>query len=117
MLNCMELLPVTETGSSGLVMSVMLALPLNCALHHEVEVAPVQPATQAPDVPLGIHWYTARDVMEFPWIWYTRPPLRTMLLMLPCRFDPLLLYLTLKPKLFFVPGSPAIVPAEFCMTA
>src|SRR6266849_7235538 len=116
MLNCMELLPVTETGSSGLVMSVMLALPLNCALHHEVEVAPVQPATQAPDVPLGIHWYTARDVMEFPLIWYTRPPLRTMLLMLPWGLPPPCLYWTLKPKLLCVPRSPAIVPPEFCNT-
>ncbi len=39
-----------------------------------------------------------------------------MELMLPCGFWPLCLYWTLKPKLFFVPGSPAMVPAEFCIT-
>src|SRR2546428_5976337 len=116
MLNCKALLPEpgTESGAAGLVMSWMLALPLNCALQGEVEVAPVQPDTQA----LFTHWYTASDVMEFPLIWYTCwiPSLslrRTMLLMLPCRFVPLLLYLTLKPKLFLVFESPAIVPAEF----
>src|SRR5213594_1310428 len=48
-LNCNELPPPpgTETGASGLVMSWMLALPLNCALQGEVDVAPVQPDTQA----------------------------------------------------------------------
>lgn len=47
MLNCKALLPETETGASGLVMSWMLALPVNCALQGEVEVAPVQPDAQA----------------------------------------------------------------------
>src|SRR5712692_9042460 len=111
MLNCMERPPARERGSSGLVMSWMLALPLNWALHGEVAVAPVQPAAQEPD----INWYTASEVMEFPLIWYTRPPLRTMVLMLPCSVVPCL-YWTLKPKLFFVPGSPAMVPAERCIT-
>src|SRR5437899_9333230 len=46
MLNCKALLPETENGASGLVMSWMLALPLNCALQGEVAVAPVQPDTQ-----------------------------------------------------------------------
>src|SRR5206468_163961 len=47
-LNCKApLFPATVDGASGLVMSWMLALPLNCALQGEVEVAPVQPATQA----------------------------------------------------------------------
>src|SRR5438094_9074275 len=34
-----------------------------------------------------------------------------MTLTLPCRLVPLLLYLTLKPKLLFKPGSPASCPA------
>src|SRR5438093_13198914 len=46
-LNCKApLFPATVDGASGLVMSWMLALPLNCALQGEVEVAPVQPAAQ-----------------------------------------------------------------------
>src|SRR2546425_8908649 len=68
MLNCKELLPEpgTESGTSRFVMSWMLALLLNCALQGEVEVAPVQPDTQA----LFTNCDTASAVMAFPLIWY-----------------------------------------------
>src|SRR5438132_1487141 len=118
MLNCMATPPTRETGAVGLVMSWTFALPLNCPLQGDVEVAPaLQPDTHA----LFTHWYIASEVMELPLIWYTcwMPSFslrRTMVLMLPCKLVPLLLYLTLNPKLLLVPTSPEIVPAEFCMT-
>src|SRR3954469_5076862 len=78
--------PSMETGASGFVMSWMLAFPLNVAL--------------AGGSPLAGTW-VAKDVIALPLIWYACPLLRTIVLMLPCRFVPDLLYLTLKPKLVF----------------
>ena len=45
-----------------------------------------------------------------------RPPLRTITLTLPWKFAPLLVVLTLKPKLVFSPAPPALEPAEAWLT-
>src|SRR6478736_10006150 len=64
--------------------------------------------------PVGVTWqyWTPSEVIEFTLIWYTWPPLRLMIVMLPWRLVPCLLYLTLNPKLFLRPGVPASCPAE-----
>src|ERR1043166_978006 len=80
----------------------MLALPLKVAVGNGCEAVMLR--------------FTESDVIEFPLTWYTcttpASNRRMIVLMFPCRFLPLLLYFTLKPKLFLVPGSPAFSPAE-----
>ena len=98
---CRVALPSIDCGRRGFVISWILALPLSTAV-------------------LGHAVFILSDVIELPFTWYTRKTpdsiLLKMLLILPCRFVWLLLYFTLKPKLFLVPGSPAFMPAEFVNT-
>jgi len=68
----------------------MFALPLNVAFHGLVAG--------------GVGACVAREVMAFPLIWYVRPLLRMIVLILP--FGPFEPFFTLNPKLFFVPGPP-----------
>src|SRR5437016_6047370 len=81
-----------ETGLAGSVISWILALPSSTALHGGIEHA---------------RGCTESDVTEFALTWYIRPSLLMMVFRLPCRSVPFLLYLTLKPKLALLPGSPA----------
>src|SRR5437879_5619741 len=83
-------------GLAGSVISRILALPSSTALHGGIEHA---------------RGCTESDVTEFALTWYTRPSLLMMVFRLPCRSAPFLLYLTLKPKLALLPGSPALWPA------
>src|SRR3989441_6966314 len=83
-------------GLAGLVISWMFALPSSTALHGGIEHA---------------RGCTESDVTESALTWYTRPSLLMMVFSCPCRSAPFLLYLTLKPKLALLPGSPAFWPA------
>src|SRR5215831_5170025 len=60
--------PSIEIVFKGSVMSVMVALPLKVALHGAVKLLVAGHG-------LGL---TAREVIELPLIWYTRPLLRTI---------------------------------------
>src|SRR5438128_6422194 len=77
-------------------MSRMFAFPLSTALHGGIEHA---------------GGCTESDVTEFALTWYTRPSPLMMAFSWPCGSAPFLLYLTLKPKLALLPGSPAFWPA------
>src|SRR2546425_4572903 len=82
-------LPSMVLGASGSVMSWMLALPLKV------------------DVPPALVCWKAVGVRELPLTWYTRPPLRTIVLRLLRESVSLPWCLTLNPKLFLVPAPPA----------
>src|SRR2546422_10525208 len=83
-------------GRAGSVMSRMLALPSSTALHGGIEHA---------------DGCTESDVTEFALTWYIRPSPLMIVFSCPCGSAPFLLYLTLKPKLALLPGSPALWPA------
>src|SRR5262245_56286350 len=54
---------------------------------------------------------TVRALIALLFTWYVLPSwLRTMIVIFPCGFVPLLLYLTLKPKLVFAPASGSTMP-------
>jgi len=85
-----DLLPPRAIGESGFVISVKFALLVNVAF-----ITPGE----------GDEIFSESIALLFSW--YTWPLLREMMLTFPCRFLPLLLNLTFKPKLVFAPTSPA----------
>ena len=103
MLNCKELLPVTVAGARGLVMSWMLALPLNCALQGDVgEGSNGQPAVQEDQL-------APRDQCTCK----SPPPSFCWTVFVPFQFDenqrPPLLFHAVMPIVSFVPGCPLSV--------
>src|SRR5581483_8284912 len=97
---CMFMLPPSAMGLPGLVMSVTFALLVKVAFCTPVD---------------GTVMFS--ESMALLLNWMTRPSLmREIRLTLPCRFVPLLLNLTLRPKFVLAPAAPAYVPAEAELT-